>query len=1143
MRTLRVMTVLALIALAVGNAHAATNTWNKLVSGNASGSWATAANPPWSSGALPGATDTANFNTLDITADSTVTLDGNQSINALIFGDTTTSSAANWILSAGTPSSSALTLGGTAPTITVNALGTGKAATISAVLAGTAGLTKAGAGTLILTGTNTFSGATTNLAGTLQIGDGTSATATAGTGALTNASTLTLNLNAAATLGNSKIYNSGTIQNSGVGKVTITNDAAIAGTINGGTAGIVLATKATVDFNAVGDITWSFDNGNRLPNTAGTTWHITANSSCWQFGGYTAANPLSLDIASGATISAAAGQAGSAHYFNNLTGLGNVLAVGNGGTVPNYYVLGNSTMGGTLTVGNNGLSFGNGGATGTAGATTIANGSTVTFNCTSNNTYSGLMGGAGVLVKTATNTLTITGANSYSGGTIISAGILQIGDGGSLGSGTVSNAAVLAVNNTGVMTLGISTIQGSGSFVKAGVGSLTLTGISAYIGSLTVSGGTLLGGTGGSCYNSFVNVADGATNGIQALIYNGQWTCTGLTYAGGTPGLAFDMTTLRVSTALPPLQVNGDLTNNATVNVSVRNGYWPAAGTYPLLGYTGSLIGSGSFTLTGLPSGVSATLNNNTGVKRLELVVTAVPTVSQSLSVWTNLISGNASGAWGPAANWSGDVPNAADTVADFSTLNITATSYVNNDTTRTIGTLRFADTTASHNWYLTNSALTLATSLGQPVVTVSNNTAQIDCAVTGTQGFYKDGAGTLTLTSTNNVFSGPVIVGAGTLTAYGGGALLKTPGAITVSPGAVLAIDGAYKYIAVTNALYLSGSGIGTSGALTFGNNQSINGPITLLADSRITFSANCSVSAITAANKNLELFMNASQYKTEFSGGIDLGTGLLTLNSISGGDIANGYAIGLNAANTYSGGTILTNYATVRLGNAGALGSGGVSLYPNSRLELNTYSPTIGGLSGTGGSITDRGAAGTTTLTVAQSGNTTFAGVISNGASRVLALVKTGAGTLALSGTNTYTGATGVSNGTLCVNGALGNTAVTVASNAVLSAGLKDGVGQASLGGTLTFQNNSLLAVDVAAGTADKISVSGNVTVGSTVQLVLSGDQTRGMSQIVVESTTGSLTGDFVLVNGAKGVTLTKAGAAVWLNIPPKGTLIRIF
>ncbi|MEI6644996.1 MAG: autotransporter-associated beta strand repeat-containing protein, partial [bacterium] len=169
MRTLRVMTVLALTTLAIEHAQAATNTWNKLVGGNASGSWTNAANPPWSAGALPGATDTADFNTLDITADSTVTLDGDQSINALIFGDTTTSSAANWVLSGGTPSTSALTLGGTASTITVNTLGNGKAATISANLAGTAGMTKAGAGTLTLSGANTYSGGTTLSVGTLNI--------------------------------------------------------------------------------------------------------------------------------------------------------------------------------------------------------------------------------------------------------------------------------------------------------------------------------------------------------------------------------------------------------------------------------------------------------------------------------------------------------------------------------------------------------------------------------------------------------------------------------------------------------------------------------------------------------------------------------------------------------------------------------------------------------------------------------------------------------------------------------------------------------------------------------------------------------------------------------------------------------------
>ena len=82
------------------------------------------------------------------------------------------------------------------------------------------------------------------------------------------------------------------------------------------------------------------------------------------------------------------------------------------------------------------------------------------------------------------------------------------------------------------------------------------------------------------------------------------------------------------------------------------------------------------------------------------------------------------------------------------------------------------------------------------------------------------------------------------------------------------------------------------------------------------------------------------------------------------------------------------------------------------------------------------------------------------------------------------------------------------------------------------------------MSSGTADKVSVSGNVNIGSNVQLQVSGDQTRGMNQIVVESTGGSISGDFVLVGGAtKAVTLTKVGNAVWLKIPFKGTLFRVY
>ncbi len=85
-------------------------------------------------------------------------------------------------------------------------------------------------------------------------------------------------------------------------------------------------------------------------------------------------------------------------------------------------------------------------------------------------------------------------------------------------------------------------------------------------------------------------------------------------------------------------------------------------------------------------------------------------------SVWTKLVSGNASGSWGDAANWSGGIPNATNAVADFSTLNITVNSTVTNDAARTVGTLKFNDTAAGNNWTLTGSSLTLATSSGAPI-------------------------------------------------------------------------------------------------------------------------------------------------------------------------------------------------------------------------------------------------------------------------------------------------------------------------------------------------------------------------------------------------------------------------------------------
>lgn len=117
---------------------------------DASGNWSDTGN--WSGGTVAdGAGSTADFSTLNITADRTVTLDESPDIGMLDFGDT--SGAQNWILTS--TNGNVLTLSATTPSIVVEE----NTVTINAPLAGAAGFTKSGAGTLVLGGSNSISGA------------------------------------------------------------------------------------------------------------------------------------------------------------------------------------------------------------------------------------------------------------------------------------------------------------------------------------------------------------------------------------------------------------------------------------------------------------------------------------------------------------------------------------------------------------------------------------------------------------------------------------------------------------------------------------------------------------------------------------------------------------------------------------------------------------------------------------------------------------------------------------------------------------------------------------------------------------------------------------------------------------------------
>ncbi len=118
-------------------------------SADASGNWSDTTK--WSGGAIAdGAGFTADFSTVNLTADRIVTLDSSRSIGTLKFGDP--AGAQNWFLNAS--GGSILTLSASTPSIVVNQ----NTATINVPLAGTAGFTKSGAGTLVLGGSNSLSG-------------------------------------------------------------------------------------------------------------------------------------------------------------------------------------------------------------------------------------------------------------------------------------------------------------------------------------------------------------------------------------------------------------------------------------------------------------------------------------------------------------------------------------------------------------------------------------------------------------------------------------------------------------------------------------------------------------------------------------------------------------------------------------------------------------------------------------------------------------------------------------------------------------------------------------------------------------------------------------------------------------------------
>ena len=389
-------------------------------------------------------------------------------------------------------------------------------ATISAPLTGTARLEKTDAGTLVLTGANTYSGGTLVSGGTLQ-GNTTSLQ-----GNIANDAHLTFDQ---ATDGSyaGMLSGTGALRKTGAGALTL----AAANSFSGGTA-VDAGTLNAATTGALG------------------TGAVAVNAGTLRLSGTTAGGDQTLTAASGATIdlvdqsSAAAStvvnNAGATLQIANLTTAGTRIGSIEGA--------GNVLLGAkSLTVGD-------------LGTSTIVAGT--------------ISGTGGSLVKAGAGKLTLTGDNSYTGGTTIAGGTLQLGNGGATGSvtGNVVNDGTLAINRSNATTLA-ATISGTGSVAQVGTGVTTLSGANSYAGGTLVAAGSLTGSAtsfgSGMIVNNAALILDQASDAPMANAISGTGTLT------KTGGASLNLTgdsgafTGATQVAAGTLAVNGTLGGALTI--------------------------------------------------------------------------------------------------------------------------------------------------------------------------------------------------------------------------------------------------------------------------------------------------------------------------------------------------------------------------------------------------------------------------------------------------------------------------------------------------------------------------------------------------------------------------------------------------